>query len=197
MAPQIAQPATQPRRLNVRIRQGYKLQASPDRSRGARGGRRRDAIGRRRPKSGYRRRSARRVVSTRRKRMWTPANAPQQIDTRDVFQRPPRRPYDCRGLALTPAPQRGPERPLLRWRSLVSQLVAAPCAPSMFLTVDEVAELLRTSPKAIYAMTERALLPGVTRLGRRLLIRRDDLFAWLDDRRAASPARTPHHWVRS
>ena len=37
----------------------------------------------------------------------------------------------------------------------------------VFLTVDETADLLRTSRKAIYAMIERGLLPGVVRLGRR------------------------------
>jgi excisionase family DNA binding protein len=58
--------------------------------------------------------------------------------------------------------------------------------PSL-LTIIEVAALLRTSRKAVYAMAERAQLPGVTRIGRRLLVRRDDLLSWLDERRAASP----------
>ncbi|HEV3194378.1 MAG TPA: helix-turn-helix domain-containing protein [Polyangiaceae bacterium] len=64
-----------------------------------------------------------------------------------------------------------------------------PAAP-IFLTVDETATLLRTSRKAVYAMAERAQLPGVTRIGRRLLVRRDDLLSWLDERRAASPGGT-------
>ncbi len=55
------------------------------------------------------------------------------------------------------------------------------------LTASEVAVALRTSRKAVYAMAERAQLPGVTRIGRRLLVRRDDLLSWLDERRAASP----------
>lgn len=55
------------------------------------------------------------------------------------------------------------------------------------VTADEAAALLRTSRKAIYAMAERALLPGATRIGRRLLFRRDDLLSWLDEQRAASP----------
>jgi excisionase family DNA binding protein len=59
----------------------------------------------------------------------------------------------------------------------------------LLLTVDEAAEMLRTSRKAIYAIAERAQLPGVTRIGRRLLVRRDDLLSWLDERRAASPER--------
>jgi excisionase family DNA binding protein len=55
------------------------------------------------------------------------------------------------------------------------------------LTASEVAVVLRTSRKAVYAMAERAQLPGVVRIGRRLLVRRDDLLSWLDERRAASP----------
>lgn len=47
-------------------------------------------------------------------------------------------------------------------------------APEL-LTVEEVAELLRTTTKAVYTMVERAKLPGVVRLGRRVLIRSADL----------------------
>ena len=56
-----------------------------------------------------------------------------------------------------------------------------------FLTADDTAELLRTSRKAIYSMAHRGVLPGVTRIGRRLLIRRDDLLRFLDESRAPSP----------
>ena len=49
----------------------------------------------------------------------------------------------------------------------------------VLLTPTEVAELLRTSRKAIYAMIERAQLPGVVRLGRRVLVREDVLLDWL------------------
>ena len=56
----------------------------------------------------------------------------------------------------------------------------------LLLTVAETAELLRTSPKGIYAMASRGILPGVTRLGRRLLIRSDQLIRWLDESRAPS-----------
>ena len=59
-------------------------------------------------------------------------------------------------------------------------------ALAYLLTADEVAALLRTTRKAIYARAERGLLPGVIRDGRRLLVRRDDLLSWLDERRAAS-----------
>ena len=47
------------------------------------------------------------------------------------------------------------------------------------LLVHEVATFLRTSPKAIYSMIERGLLPGVVRIGRRVLVREDDLLQWL------------------
>ncbi len=56
----------------------------------------------------------------------------------------------------------------------------------MLLTVDETAGLLRTTRKAVYAMAERGQLPGVTRIGRRLLVRRDVLLDWLDQKRMRS-----------
>ena len=49
----------------------------------------------------------------------------------------------------------------------------------VLLTPTEVAERLRTSRKAIYAMIERTQLPGVVRIGRRVLIREDALLDWL------------------
>jgi excisionase family DNA binding protein len=58
---------------------------------------------------------------------------------------------------------------------------------SVFLTADEAATLLRTTRKAIYAMAERGRLPGVVRIGRRLLVRRDVLLESLSERRTASP----------
>ena len=36
----------------------------------------------------------------------------------------------------------------------------------VLLTVDDVAQLLRTANRAIYAMTERQQLPGIVRIGR-------------------------------
>ena len=62
----------------------------------------------------------------------------------------------------------------------------AESAMPMFLTVDEVADLLRTSRKAVYSMIERGQLPGVTRIGRRLLIRSRDLLDFLDHNRTPS-----------
>jgi excisionase family DNA binding protein len=57
----------------------------------------------------------------------------------------------------------------------------------LFLTVDEAAELLRTTRRAVYAMVERRQLPGVVRLRRRVLFRSDVLLDWLDQKRAPSP----------
>ncbi len=55
------------------------------------------------------------------------------------------------------------------------------------LTVQEVATLLRTSTKAVYAMIERGQLPGLRRIGRRVLIRRPELLHWLDHNCVSSP----------
>ena len=56
----------------------------------------------------------------------------------------------------------------------------------VLLTVDEAADLLRTTRRAIYAMIERRQLPGVIRIRRRVLLRADDLLHWLDQKRAPS-----------
>jgi excisionase family DNA binding protein len=56
----------------------------------------------------------------------------------------------------------------------------------VLLTPDEVGTLLRTSRKAVYAMVERGQLPGVVRLGRRLLVRRDLLLDWLSQKSTPS-----------
>jgi len=57
----------------------------------------------------------------------------------------------------------------------------------LFLKAEDLAEILRTTTKAIYAMAARGSLPGTTRIGRRLLFRRDDLVRWLNESRAPSP----------
>ena len=60
-----------------------------------------------------------------------------------------------------------------------------PCTP-VLLTPNEVAELLRTSRKAIYSMVERGQLPGVIRIGRRVLVREEALLDWLRQKSTAS-----------
>ena len=57
----------------------------------------------------------------------------------------------------------------------------------LLLTVDEAAALLRTTRKAVYAMVERSQVPGVIRIGRRVLFRAADLLHWLDQKCAPSP----------
>jgi excisionase family DNA binding protein len=57
----------------------------------------------------------------------------------------------------------------------------------VLLTVDETANLLRTTRRGIYAMVERGQLPGVIRIRRRVLVRTAVLLHWLDQKRAPSP----------
>jgi excisionase family DNA binding protein len=56
----------------------------------------------------------------------------------------------------------------------------------MLLTVDEAANVLRTTRRAIYAMVERRQLPGVVRIRRRVLVRADALLHWLEQKSAPS-----------
>lgn len=56
----------------------------------------------------------------------------------------------------------------------------------LLLTVAETAAILRTTPKAVYCMIQRGLMPGVTRVGRRILVRRAQLLDWLDHKSAPS-----------
>ena len=62
----------------------------------------------------------------------------------------------------------------------------APFLLPMLLTADDVAGMLRTTRAAVYAMVERAQLPGVIRVRRRLLFDRAELLHWLDHNRAPS-----------
>ena len=55
------------------------------------------------------------------------------------------------------------------------------------MTAEEVAGVLRTTRKAVYAMVERCALPPPVRLGRRVLFVRSDLIRWVGENRAASP----------
>ena len=56
----------------------------------------------------------------------------------------------------------------------------------ILLTVDEAADLLRTTRRAIYAMVARRQLPGVVRVRRRVLLRTDDLLHWLEQKSTPS-----------
>lgn len=63
----------------------------------------------------------------------------------------------------------------------VSLSLGSPPLPHL-LTTDEVAQLIRTSRKVIYEMIRLGQLPGVIRLGRRVLVRRDRLLEFLLER---------------
>lgn len=54
------------------------------------------------------------------------------------------------------------------------------------MTADEVADLLRTSRKAVYAAISRDQLPGVVRLRRRVLFNRGELISWLAKQQSLS-----------
>ena len=56
----------------------------------------------------------------------------------------------------------------------------------ILLTVDEAADLLRTTRRAIYAMIARRQLPGVVRVRRRVLLRSEALLHWLEQKSAPS-----------
>jgi excisionase family DNA binding protein len=58
---------------------------------------------------------------------------------------------------------------------------------SPYLSVEETAALLRTSRKAIYAMADRGRLPGVRRIGKRLLINRAVLVRSIEATSVESP----------
>lgn len=67
--------------------------------------------------------------------------------------------------------------------------LARPRELPALLTSGEAADLLRTSRKAIYAMIERRQLPGVVRVGRRVLLRQDVLLSWLGQKSEPSSER--------
>jgi len=86
-------------------------------------------------------------------------------------------------LESAQAPQSGARRTLKRRRVEHSMDVHE---MPILLTVDDAADLLRTTRRAIYAMLERRQLPGVIRIRRRVLIRSADLLDWLDQKRGPS-----------
>lgn len=52
--------------------------------------------------------------------------------------------------------------------------------PPEYVGVEGAAELLCTTTKAVYTMNDRGALPGVRRIGRRLLVNRAELVAWIE-----------------
>ncbi len=64
-----------------------------------------------------------------------------------------------------------------------------PQGEPVLLTVDEVAAYLRTTRAAIYHQVARHQLPGVVRVGRRVLIKRAVLERALDEGRSGVASR--------
>jgi excisionase family DNA binding protein len=62
-----------------------------------------------------------------------------------------------------------------------------PSTDGEFLTVEEVAALVRTTKKAVYLMIDRNALAGVYRFGRRVLVKRSELLASIEEGRVLSP----------
>lgn len=55
------------------------------------------------------------------------------------------------------------------------------------LNIDEVAKIIRTTRKGVYALIAKGGIGGVVRLGRRVLIDSYELQAWLDEQRVKQP----------
>ena len=74
-------------------------------------------------------------------------------------------------------------------RALLAVLKARAVTPEPvpLMTPDDLACLLRTSKAAVYKMHERQQLPGVRRIGRRLLFDRAALLDWLGQNPTSSP----------
>jgi excisionase family DNA binding protein len=53
-------------------------------------------------------------------------------------------------------------------------------AVPLYLNVNEVAALLRRSPKAVYTLIDRGQLPGVRRVAGRVLVHRVELLDWIE-----------------
>ena len=66
------------------------------------------------------------------------------------------------------------------------QASISPTNQPPLMTVAEVAEWLRTTPAAVYKMAERRQLPGVRRIGRRLLFTRQTVVHRLGQNRTLS-----------
>lgn len=79
-----------------------------------------------------------------------------------------------------------PSSPTTTHTSPPRSVTREPSSTPRLLTIDEVADLLRTSRKAIYTKIRRGALPGVVRLPRRLLVDREHLLEWIDNLRAVS-----------
>ena len=94
------------------------------------------------------------------------------------------RPREPRGRE--PGPRTGEARPPRSEEDPVQTNNPRGAELPVLMTVDEAAALLRTTRAAVYVMVARAQVPGITRIGRRVLFRSRDLLDWLDQKRAPS-----------
>ena len=87
-----------------------------------------------------------------------------------------------------PRPSTGPETGTKSPTSspAPARTIRRPSILPHLLTADELADLLRTTRKAIYAAVSRGQLPGVVRLQRRVLFDEAEVVSWLSKRRAKS-----------
>lgn len=89
---------------------------------------------------------------------------------------------EARNVSLSPPPSsNAPTSP---------PLPLPPLSLETVFTVEDVARLLKMTPKAVYARAERGQLPGAFRIGRALRFRGPELVACLIEGRAPSPRRT-------
>jgi excisionase family DNA binding protein len=110
-------------------------------------------------------------------RMWTLGNDTSNRDYSDyitVGQLVAVSTVTNRGLGMATEEQR-----IERMKSHSTNQTITPDRFPALLTPDDVAALLRTSRKAIYALVERGQLPCVVRIGRRVLLREAELVEWL------------------
>lgn len=96
------------------------------------------------------------------------------------------------GRPQRPSPHTPPTTPTTPTTPTSPASATPASAPPRYLTVREVAALLRATPKAIYTRIERGQLPGVVRVSRRVLIDFAILSAWLESLREPPRPPKPH-----
>lgn len=131
-------------------------------------------------RTGEQLRAVRETVEAFRPRCLTDSAGPPSTACRTSFVQPSTlsRPHE-------PMPEKHPPRRPRATRSNAHTPAETPAATTSprYLTVPEVAALLRTTKRAIYTRIDRGQLPGVVRLSRRILVDSQILEPWLDSQR--------------
>lgn len=81
--------------------------------------------------------------------------------------------------------------PHMKYSTMRLRAGRGPAPMPHLLTIDEVAGILRTSRKAIYAAIARGSISGVVRLSRRILVDSYELQQWIDKQRVKPPPPLP------